>query len=375
VLVSVFVPGGWDSLSVLAPVGDPKYASYRPTLGLDGATTTPFAEDPALHWHPSAAALAALHSEGKVTVVPGIGYDHPDQSHFTSRHYWEVGALDPRAGLGWMGRYLEHAGEPDNPLQGLSLDSYLSPALATASVPVAAVSNPANYGMYVAGVNKPIVQPMLSAIADLGRIPTADHTLGQARAVATRVDRLRTDLTVLGDEYGRPVYNSPVAYPSGEFAGRLAGLAAMVGAGLPLRCVCLTAPGLYDTHANQAYTLPNLLQQTCDALLAFQRDVEARGVADRVLVKVWSEFGRRAPENGSGTDHGAAGLAFLLGTRVRGQMIGQFPGLSALDAQQNLRATADFRALYCSLLEQWLDADAAAVMPGASGFGRYALLN
>src|SRR3954463_1709509 len=93
VLVSVFVPGGWDSLSVLAPVGDPKYASYRPPLGLDGATTTPFAEDPALHWHPSAAALAALHSQGKVTVVPGIGYDPPDKSHFTSRHYWEVGAL------------------------------------------------------------------------------------------------------------------------------------------------------------------------------------------------------------------------------------------------------------------------------------------
>jgi uncharacterized protein (DUF1501 family) len=89
---------------------------------------------------------------------------------------------------------------------------------------------------------------------------------------------------------------------------------------------------------------------------------------------VWSEFGRRPRENGSGTDHGAAGSAFLIGSRVRGQMIGQFPGLATLDPQQNLRSTADFRALYCGLLEQWLDTDASEVIPGASNFARPALV-
>src|SRR5947209_13128397 len=142
VLVSVFMPGGVDSLSLLAPVGDPKYAQYRPTLGIDPASTTPFAEDNTLHWHPKAAPLATLHGEGKVSVMPAIGYDHPDQSHFTSRHYWEVGALDPSAGYGWMGRYLDQVGDPANPLQGLSLDSNLAPALAAQSVPVAAVDDP-----------------------------------------------------------------------------------------------------------------------------------------------------------------------------------------------------------------------------------------
>src|SRR3954447_19476409 len=72
VVVSIFAPGGWDSLSVLAPVGDPKYAAYRPTLSVDGASTTPFAEDPTLHWHPSAAPLATLHAEGKLSVIPAI---------------------------------------------------------------------------------------------------------------------------------------------------------------------------------------------------------------------------------------------------------------------------------------------------------------
>jgi uncharacterized protein (DUF1501 family) len=214
---------------------------------------------------------------------------------------------------------------------------------------------------------------MLRAIGDLGRIPAPDAGLGQARTVASRVDRLRTQLEAVGKN-GKPTYTSPVTYPKGTFATRLAGLAAMVAADLPLRCVALNAPGSYDTHANQAGSLSTALGQTFDGLLAFQRDIEARGVADRVLVNVWSEFGRRPKENGSGTDHGAAGAAFVIGTRAKGQMVGQFPGLATLDPQQNLRSTADFRGLYCGLLEQWLDTDAASVIPGASGFARPALV-
>jgi uncharacterized protein (DUF1501 family) len=373
VLVSVFMPGGVDSMSLLAPVGDPKYTTYRPTLALDGASTTPFAEDGNLHWHPSAAPLATLHGEGKVTVIPAIGYDHPDQSHFTSRHYWEVGALDASAGYGWMGRYLDRVGDPDNPLQGLSLDSELSPALAASSVPVAAVADPSNYSFWVPGVGNPVQEPMLRALGELGRLPAPDAAFKQARGVASRVDRLRAQLAPLGND-GKPTYTSPVTYPATDFGKRLGALAAMVASDLPLRCVAITAPGSYDTHSNQVSALTKGLQQTCNGLLAFQRDLEARGIADRVLVKVWSEFGRRPKENGSGTDHGAAGSAFLIGTRVKGQMIGQFPGLSVLDAQQNLRSTADFRALYCGLLEQWLDTDAADVIAGASAFTRPALV-
>ena len=105
-------------------------------------------------------------------------------------------------------------------------------------------------------------------------------------------------------------------------------------------------------------------------LLAFQRDLEARGLDDRVVTLVWSEFGRRPEENGSAprrTDHGAGGNAFLIGTPARGQMVGEWPGLNVLDEDDNLRSTADFRAVYCSLLEQWFGVDAAAVIPGASG--------
>jgi uncharacterized protein (DUF1501 family) len=139
--------------------------------------------------------------------------------------------------------------------------------------------------------------------------------------------------------------------------------------------VAISAAGEYDTHDDQAADLASGLKLTADSLLAFQRDLEARGLADRVVTHVWSEFGRRAEENGSGgTDHGAAGVGFVIGTRVNGGMIGEFPGLGNLDPEGNLRATADFRGLYCALLEQWFDADAGAVIPGASAFKRPAVI-
>src|SRR4051794_29969959 len=94
VLVSIFLPGGIDSMSVLAPVGDPRYPTLRPTFGLARAAPAPSAEEGTPHWPPNPGALQTLHAEGKVTVFPAIGYAPPDQSHFTSRHYWEVGALN-----------------------------------------------------------------------------------------------------------------------------------------------------------------------------------------------------------------------------------------------------------------------------------------
>ena len=156
----------------------------------------------------------------------------------------------------------------------------------------------------------------------------------------------------------------------------MAGLAAMLAAGLPLHCVALSAFGMYDTHSDQAEDLADGLKLTSDTLLAFQRDLEARGLANRVLTLVWSEFGRRAEENGSdGTDHGAAGIGLLMGTRVRGNMIGEFPGLkNGLDDDGNLKATVDYRSVYCSVLEQWFSTDAAAVIPRAKSFARVPLL-
>jgi uncharacterized protein (DUF1501 family) len=368
ILVSVFFDGGIDSLNLLAPVNDSRYQQLRPNLKLAPSAGPAFGEDPSLQWHPAAAALATLHGEGKVSAFPAIGYDHPDQSHFTSRHYYEIGELAVGHRTGWLGRYIDAVGDAENPLQGLSLDGSLSPMIATAEKPVAAIDSVDGYDLW-ARVGSPVEAEMFRSFARFGSLPSDSPAMGQVRRAAAQTDKLRQDLEGVGE------FSSPVEYPDNWFSHKLAGLAAYIAVGLPMRVVTIRAPGGYDTHADQAGDLEDNLRATCDGILAFQRDLEARGLADRVMIEMWSEFGRRAEENGSlGTDHGAAGCAFVIGSQAKGEMVGEFPGLATLDQDDNLRVTSDFRAMYCSLLEQWLGFDAEAIIPGAASFARPVLV-
>jgi uncharacterized protein (DUF1501 family) len=357
-------------LSVLAPVGEARYKELRPVLGLQEGAGKVFTEDETLRWHPAAGGLAELHEEGKVTVFPAIGYEPSEESHFTSRHYWEVGQLDANARSGWMGRYLDLVGNPDNPLQGLSLDYSLAPALATETMPVAAVSSPADYTMWAYGLGEPLTGPALETYGALGALSAPSPAYAQARNASYDTGLVLEEMANFVTSEKESGDHAPVTYPPGEFAERLAVLAAMLHTGMPIKCVSMNAVGSYDTHASEVDTLTTNLEQTIPALVAFQRDLEARGLDQRVLVQMWSEFGRRPKENGSGTDHGAGGVAFLIGTRAAGKMVGEFPGLTNLDENENLIRTSDYRGMYCSLLEQWFQTEAGLVIPEAASFER-----
>jgi uncharacterized protein (DUF1501 family) len=370
VLVSIFMEGGWDALSVLAPVKEARYNELRPTLGLAEGTGKVFTEDENLMWHPAAGGLAELHEEGKLTTFPAIGYQPADESHFTSRHYWEVGQLDANTRTGWMGRYLDLTGEPSNPLQGLSLDYSLAPALATSKMPVAAVSSPADYTMWAYGLGEPMIGPALETFGALGALPASSPAYAQARNASYDTGLVLEKMASFVESEKESGDTPTVTYPTGEFAERLAVLAAMLHSEMPITCASLNAVGSYDTHSNEAGTLSANLEQTVTALVAFQRDLEARKLDQRVLIQLWSEFGRRPMENGSGTDHGAGGLAFLIGTRASGKMVGEFPGLTNLDVNENLLNTSDFRSMYCALLEQWFQTEAGLVIPEAASFER-----
>src|SRR5271154_2910251 len=375
VLVSIFMEGGWDALSVLAPVKEDRYKELRPVLGLTEGSGKVFTEDESLMWHPSATGLAELHEQGKVTVFPAIGYEPQDESHFTSRHYWEVGQLDTNARSGWMGRYLDIVGEPNNPLQGLSLDYSLAPALATETMPVAAVSSPADYSMWANGLGEPISGPALETFGALGALPAPSPGYAQARNASYNTALVLDEMANFVKSEEESGDHSSVTYPAGEFAERLAALAAMLHDGMPIKCVSMNAVGSYDTHSGEVDTLSTNLQDTVTALVAFQHDLEARKLDQRVLIQLWSEFGRRPRENGSGTDHGAGGVSFLIGTRAAGKMIGEFPGLTTLDENENTLRTSDFRAMYCSLLEQWFQTEAGLVIPEAASFERPVLVS
>ena len=377
ILVSIYLTGGLDGLSLLAPVDDPLYRSLRPAVKVasSGDARDRFSEDDRLQWHPKAKPLQTLHREGKLTVIPAVGYTDANQSHFTSRHFWEVGQLDTHASAGWLGRYLDIAGTTENPMQGLSLDPFLSPALAPRHAPVSSIPDVTNVRFWANSVRQgPATEAMGDALRRMGEATTDEPERLKAQLAARNLVDVERSLRPLRDT--RLPWQSAVTYPvtGVSFPTRLAVLAEMIGRGLPLRCVTLQPEGGYDTHADQPSILNDQLGQLCPTLYAFQRDLEARGVADRVITHVWSEFGRRVRDNGSGTDHGAGGVSLLMGSRVKGTMVGEFPGLSRLDHNGDLLSTTDYRSVYSSLLEQWLGADAGPIIPGADRLARPALI-
>ncbi len=379
VLVSIFMDGGADALSLLAPATDARYVALRPTLRMLPGAGPAFEADTRLQWHPSAAGLRELWDDAGVgvAVAPAIGYASPNQSHFTSRHFWEVGSTEPTATTGWLGRYLDRVGSVNVPIQGLSLDGSLSPQLATSSVAVSATNNIAGYQFQARGVWGTMQTRMRTSYGQLGAVSSVDPILAQARQAQSNAAGLSGDLASVGA--GTPPAGANYPAANSAFKTRLQDVARLLGtttpAGdhLPVRCVTLNAQGGYDTHSNQTTDFSNNLLATAANIRAFWRDLELRGVSDRVVITLWSEFGRRPAENGSGTDHGAAGAAFVIGKDVKQGLIGEFPGLAAgtgLDAAGNLRATSDFRGLYCSLLEQWFQTEAAGIIPSAASFTR-----
>jgi len=377
VLVSVYLQGGIDSMSVLYPAGDPLYSQFRTDLALAAGAGPAFTEDSSLTWNPLAAQLAQLHSEGKVSVMPTVGYTDPNQSHFTSRHYWEVGATQADLNTGWMGRYLDLTGSAQNPLQGLCLDYALQPSLATAKMPVATISSPSSYSFYAPGVWGTQQSLMYDAFDALGRVGANSRDAGliQSGQAALMSSTLRRQLLAFQPAPGATTTAAlPTGYPTttDSFPTRMAAIPAMLAGGLPLSCVSVSTDSVFDTHESQAAPFDTSLAEVAQTLYAFQRDLEARGLDDRVLTVVWSEFGRRPLQNASaGTDHGAAGLGLVIGTHAAGTMIGEWMGLAAgLEPLGNLKETADFRSLYCSLLEQWLGHDAVPIIPGAASLPR-----
>ncbi len=376
VLVHVFVPGGLDLLDTLVPLEQAeRYAALRPALHVQDAQ--PLQADGRFGVHPSLAqgidgGLKGLADRGRLGFIPGIDYANPDLSHFNSRHFWETGIINLRADSGWLARWHQRHGDPANPFGAVSMSGQLSPVLRGTRAPVAAIESPADAQVWIPGVWGRHADRTLQHYAALAKATpraegpaTVNQAIRQSRAIA---DRLRP----LAQEDGKPdPLAGAVAYPEGDFPKRLQRLAGLIAQPLGIRVATVEAEGDFDTHDDQKAVLTRDLGKLSEALSAFQADLEQRGLGRRVLTFVWTEFGRRPKENASGgTDHGAGGLAMVMGGRARSGVLSEYPSLSALDRDHNLAVTADFRAVYAGLLEGWLGTGADEVLPDARQVGR-----
>jgi len=364
ILVSIYLDGGNDGLNTLVPIGDPRYPQLRSRVGLSPAATLAVAGHPEFGWHPSLGGLKQLYDAGKVTVLPAVDYANPDQSHFNSQIFWRTGVVGQSLDrTGWLGRTIDAIGGTDNPLQAISMGWSLDPILLSRRAPVATVFDPGSFGFHIPDVwsSEAALGPYRGATS--GARTAARKAAQQAyRGAISVYDRL-APLRVDEDQ----IPPAPLPYPDEHLGRGLRNLARMLGAGFGTRIASISQSG-YDTHDDQTQNHAEILKTLGDSLLAWQADLDSRGLSDRVLTLVWSEFGRRAEDNDSGgTDHGAGGCVMLVGNHVNGGVQSEFPGLSRLDEDGNLLVTTEFRTLYASLLESWLGVEAGRILPGVDG--------
>jgi uncharacterized protein (DUF1501 family) len=360
VLVVVQLNGGNDGLNTVVPYGDSLYYDSRPAIRIK--------EDDVLHLndqiglHPSMGALKSFYDAGRMAVVQGVGYPNPDRSHFRSMDIWHTAEPDELAEDGWLGKTM-HDLDPkgENPLLGVNVGRGLPRAFHLPGVSVASVSAVDSYGI-LTGMSA--TTQRASALDVLSRMYAARD--GQAEATFY-IGQTGQDAQRGADILKRAAkgYTPAVEYPQANpLAASLKTVAQVKLADLGTR-VFYTQIGSFDTHANQAEVHAGLWQRTSEAIAAFYADLEAHQAQQDVVLLVFSEFGRRVRDNGSGTDHGAGSVAFVLGDSVKGGLYGEYPSLRPGHlAEGDLTFNVDFRQLYTTLLERWMGVDSQPVVGG-----------
>ena len=393
ILVSVFLPGGLDLLDSFMDI-----AQYERYSAARGAAARPMSSDPltgtTLSPHPSLSAgqnggLRGLWDAGRLGLLPGIDYANPDLSHFHSRAFWETGTITSQATAGWLGRWLDLYGSRANPFQGLTSGSRLSPVLLTNGAPVCSVESTRSATLEMPNLTAYNRSRAMAAYAELAKSRRADApgrvaARASARYAKTVADRLAplADSGPAAPPAGGDVdaivdVTQPIAgYPQRSgFSKHLKQLAFLLEQPLGTRVATIDGPADFDTHQNQPERLDKALSDVSASLSAFQYDIEARGLGERVLTFVWTEFGRRPEGNKSmGTDHGAGGIAMVMGLHAASGLRTEYPSLRNLDGNDNLKVTADFRGVYSSLIEQWLGTPADGIIPDSGTFPRITLV-
>lgn len=356
ILVLVQLAGGNDGLNTLVPFEDADYYRLRPTLGLAKNRVLRVSDTHGLH--PSCAALHRLFHEGKLGVVQNVGYPNPNRSHFRSTEIWETASPSEEfLATGWIGRYL------DNACAGASADTSDPLAVHISNVqPQSFVGErehptfgllPDNRSFRENEENRRLLESLArqSGAAENDSENFLRHTLMNALVTERKVQE------VLARD------KPETAYPANNFAGSLRNTAALIAAGLPTRVYFVSLSG-FDTHSNQANQHANLLTTLSEGLAAFQQDLAARHLDHQVLTMTFSEFGRRPNENESrGTDHGTAAPLFVMGQRVKGGLHGTAPSLK-LAPNQDLAYSTDFRRVYATALDRWLNCPSNEILTG-----------
>ncbi len=352
VLVVVQLGGGNDGLNTLVPYGDDNYHRSRPRIGLKKEGIVPIDDHVGLNAHMTE--LMRLYDSGNLAIVQGVGYPNPDRSHFRSMEIWHTASdSEEFLGAGWIGRYFDHnCSGSARPQAGVAIGKERPQAFDGDRGFGVAFEDPNRFG-WEPGAGADTKETFARVNRPAGN---GEHTLDFLRHVTSSA-------ILSSEEVGRAADSAGIQIPrrGRQPLHELDVVAGLIRGGLQTRVYYVSMSG-FDTHANQFDQHNRLLEGVATSISQFQATLRRDGTAARVVTMVFSEFGRRVRENGSGgTDHGTAAPMFLLGDGVRPGLHGQAPSLSDLDGG-DLKHTVDFRGVYAGVLERWLGVDPLPIL-------------
>ena len=360
VLVVVQLSGGNDYLNTVIPHSDENYYDNRPTIRYADEEILRVDDDMA--FNPQMGAMKDLYDEGNMAVIHGVGWENSTRSHFRAMDIWHTAEPDVVGTEGWLGRAireLDPAG--DNPVTAVNVGYGLPRALLAPNASVASVSDLEAYGMLSSVEEQEQREALLQRFANMyapaiGTGPVMEYIGNTGLDALKGADMLKV---------APGQYSSSVEYEAGNpLSQKLRDVARIHFSGLGSR-IFYTEHGGFDTHASQVGNHPKLWNEVSSAIGDFWDDLREHEADSNVLMFVFSEFGRRVKENGSGTDHGAGGVAFAIGPGVRGGMHGEYPETRAEAlVDGDLAPGIDFRSTYTTMLEDWFGLDAAPIVNG-----------
>jgi uncharacterized protein (DUF1501 family) len=360
ILVVVQLTGGNDFMNTVVPYSNGHYYDARKKVVIRQDQVLPINDQLGINAH--AAPFKRLYDEGKMAIVQGIGYPNSNRSHFRGMDIWHTCEPDRVGSEGWAAlavRELDPRAE--NVLTGVNIGMGLPRAMAVTGVPVTSVGDLEGYGVMNRLQQMTLRDKSIEAFQDI-----YSQAIGTG-AVSEYIGKTGIDILKGADLLAHVAdrYASTVEYADNGIAKNLRNVARIHLANLGTR-IFYTAHGGYDTHANEMPSHPKLMQDLSGAIASFLDDLEAHDAADNVTVLVFTEFGRRMRDNGSGTDHGSGGGAFLFGSRVEGGLYAEYPSLDPSDWEhgEDLKHTIDFRGMYGTVMEQWLGVEAEPIVKG-----------
>jgi uncharacterized protein (DUF1501 family) len=370
IFIVLQLAGGNDGLNTLVPFRDDAYFRARPTIAIPGAKTLRLTDD--LGLNPQLTGLKALHDEGHLAIVQGVGYPNPNRSHFRSTEIWHTASDSAKTEkYGWMGRYFDACCKGSDPSIGVSIGSQTPQAFAAPEPRGITFAKPEQFRFDLKNASDhDVADDFFRSVNDFESEQMDGASIGMLQGHADGsgntldfLQRTSLDAVVSSDKVAEIIKRTQpgASYPSNRLADSLNLVARLIGGGMPTR-VYYVAQGGYDTHSNQSGSHERLMKELDTSLASFTADLKAQGNFDRVVLMTFSEFGRRVTENASsGTDHGAAAPLFLIGGKVKPGIYGKAPSLTQLH-DGDIIHNVDFRSIYATVLSRWLNAPVEPIL-------------